>query len=81
MYYAVVVYYTHNIISESCKIKPNLGCYKTFQIDFAPNRIPFSAKSIGKENVITIQIWFYLARYRNSFSVLRILNYNGIKSI
>ena len=34
--------------SKSCQSKTNLGFDYTFPIDFAPNLIPFGAKSTGK---------------------------------
>ena len=42
------MYYTQECISGYCFINLNLDCNFTFPVDFAPNRVPFGAKSIGK---------------------------------
>ena len=78
------VHLTHihrGIFSESPYTKPNLDCNDTAPIDLAPNGVQFGSKSIGKR-IITIQIWFELAIFRNYYSayINCILFFNIVKA-
>ena len=67
----------HTEISFLNLVEPNLDCSSTFRIDFAPNGIPFRAKSIRK-CVGTIQIYFYSTRLRNDFARARFIGASNI---
>ena len=51
----------------SCWIKPNLDCNYTFMTNWAPNRIPFGSKYIGKCNYDPN--WFDLTRFQRELPV------------
>ena len=58
---------TEKYIFKSCQIRTDLDCNYTFPIDLAPNSIPFGVAY----NVIIIQIWSNVIRFRNIFFSVR----------
>ena len=54
---------TEKYIFKSCQIRTDLDCNYTFPIDLAPNSIPFGVAY----NVIIIQIWSNVIRFRNIY--------------